>query len=665
MFIQEVRVKNFRSILDETLPCDPLTALVGRNGSGKSSFLSALELFYDQSPGITAEDFYSEDTTQDIEIAVTFAGLSAEEKEFFSAYVHNEVLTIVRVFSDPLKGKSGNYHGMPLRNPEFTCVREAGGKRDITNKYNEIRGVQEYSSLPSVRSGDAALAALEDWESQNPGLCSPRRDEGQFFGFAQVGRGYLGRYTRFIHIPAVRDAQEDATESRGSSVTEIMDLVVRNALVNRKDLEGFKQQTQDRYREIMDLENLTELNDLEHGLSNTLQSYVPDASVLLRWSEFADIDIPMPRAQIRLREDGYESTVERTGHGLQRAFIVTMLQHLVAAQGAEVTPGDESLAEDASLESGDTLLPSLVLAIEEPELYQHPSRQRHLASVLLKLATGAIPGVAKNTQVIYTTHSPLFVDLDRFDQIRVLRKVPHRTDMPKVTQLKRADMDAVADKLWNAKGKQGNRFTAETLRPRLEALMTPWMNEGFFADVAVLVEGEDDRAAILGAAKSMNREFDSMGIAVIPCSGKVSLDRPLVIFRQLGVPVYVVWDGDFSDSRAKPEDNKYLLRLLGQTEQDYPDFVGDTCACFKVKLEETLEYEIGDDLFERLLAKAQGDFGISKKNQALKNPKVIQSILENARPCGKISSSLRNIVENIIALKNQSLQATITEEGVS
>ena len=41
MLIQNVQVKNFRSILNESLPCDSLTALVGRNGSGKSSFLNA------------------------------------------------------------------------------------------------------------------------------------------------------------------------------------------------------------------------------------------------------------------------------------------------------------------------------------------------------------------------------------------------------------------------------------------------------------------------------------------------------------------------------------------------------------------------------------------------------------------------------------------------
>ena len=71
MLIKEVRVKNFRSILDESLPCESLTALVGRNGAGKSAFLSALELFYGASSVVTPEDFYAGDTSEDIEIEVT------------------------------------------------------------------------------------------------------------------------------------------------------------------------------------------------------------------------------------------------------------------------------------------------------------------------------------------------------------------------------------------------------------------------------------------------------------------------------------------------------------------------------------------------------------------------------------------------------------------
>ena len=646
-------MKNFRSILDESLPCDSLTALVGRNGSGKSSFLSALELFYDQSPRVTAEDFYSEDTSHDIEITVTFGDLSDEAKELFVRYIDNDTMTVVRVFSDPTTTKSGTYHGMRLQNPDFVCVRNAGGNRAIGDKYREIRETEKYSSLPTIRSAADALEAMDNWEEQNPTECSRLRDNGQFFGFTQVGQGYLGRHTKFIHVPAVRDAQDDVTENRGSPVTEIMDLVVRNALTNRKDVEAFQQRTQDQYKEIMDSTKIEEFDVLQSRLSNTLQSYVPDAGVILQWSDLAEISIPMPRALVKLHEDGYESTVDRTGHGLQRAFIVTMLQHLAAARETEVASEDSAPAEDTNSEPSSTVLPSLVLAIEEPELYQHPSRQRHIASVLLELSKGTIPGVAKQSQVVYTTHSPLFVGLDRFSQIRVLRKMPYGDGAPKITHLKKTDMDAVAHELQQANESQGTEFTAETLLPRLQALMTPWMNEGFFADLVVLVEGEDDRTAILGVAKSMHHDFDRLGVTVIPCFGKNNLDRPLTIFRQLGIPVYVVWDGDHNSSEAKPEDNRYLLRLLGRAEQDWPSFVEDFGACFKVNLEKTLSDEIGSDLFERLLSKTKSDFGISKKAQALKNPVVIQHIVEEATLCGKTSTTLKGIVDNIIARKNQ------------
>ena len=648
-------MKNFRSILNESLPCDSLTALVGRNGSGKSSFLSALELFYNPTTKVTPEDFYNEDVSKDIEIMVTYSHLNAEATSLFSPYVDNDRLVVVRVFTDPQSGKSGTYHGSRPQNPDFTGIRNAASANPKRQKYREIRDTAKYSSLPSANSADAALQALAEWEAQNPEQCRPLRDDGQFFGFTQVAQGYLGRYTKFIHVPAVRDALDDAIEKRGSSVTEIMDLVVRSALAVRDDVEEFKQRTQEKYHEVMDPKKLTELDGLADDLSKTLQSYVPDAKVILHWSELSNISIPMPEAEVKLREDDYESRVERTGHGLQRAFIITMLQHLNAARIAGTEPEDETTKEDEiETKSSDLQLPGLVLAIEEPELYQHPSRQRHLASVLFDLAKGVIPGVAENTQVIYTTHSPLFVGLDRFDQIRVLRKASQSDGRPKTTQLKKADMESVAKELWHASGRQDKMFTVDTLKPRLQSIMTPLMGEGFFADVVVLVEGEGDRAAILGYAMSTNYDFDSLGIAVIPCSGKSSIDRPLIIFRQLGISVYVAWDGDYGGNDARPEDNRYLLRLLGKPELDWPAFVGDTSACFKVELEKTLEDEIGSEPFAQWLKEAQQDFGIAKKEHALKNPAILEYVVGKAVSSSKTSMSLESIVENIIDLWKKS-----------
>lgn len=652
MIIRSVHVRNFRSILDERLDCDNLTVLVGRNGTGKSSFLRALQMFYDPKAVVTAEDFYAEDTSKEIEIAVTFTNLSGEARSLFAPYLEGDNLTVARVFSLPAK-KSGTYHGMRLQNADFTPVREAGGKREILAKYKELQQQVAYSALPVVKNADDALEAMKQWETANPSNCVKQRDDGQFFGFTEVGSGYLGRHTRFIHVPAVRDASDDATEGKGSCVTEIMDLVVRRTLASRTEFVTLKDETQKKYREIMDPSKLTELSDLQTQLSETLRYYAPEANVSMEWAKLADIDFPMPKAEVKLYEDGYKASVQRTGHGLQRAFILTMLQQLVAAKGVEAVT-EQGFASEAEIsDQGKPPLPGLVLAIEEPELYQHPSRQRHMADVLLKLSQGMIPGVAKRTQVLYSTHSPLFVGLDRFDQIRLLRKVDDIAGKPRVTKAVKAELVAVAEEIWVAGGRQGSKYTADTLRPRLQALMTPWVNEGFFADVAVLVEGEDDRAAILGVAASMGHNFDSEGISVIPCTGKNNLDRPLVIFRRLRVPVYVIWDGDYGEADAKPEDNRRLLRLIGQSEEDWPCGVKDHYACFKTKLETTLEEEIGKDIFEQLLSEAQTQVGIPRKKDALKNPIVLQRIVEKASAEGKISATLKGIVEKIIALKPQ------------
>ncbi|GAI99829.1 unnamed protein product, partial [marine sediment metagenome] len=70
----------------------------------------------------------------------------------------------------------------------------------------------------------------------------------------------------------------------------------------------------------------------------------------------------------------------------------------------------------------------------------------------------------------------------------------------------------------------------ESLKARMVAIMTPWINEGYFADVAVLVEGEDDRSAIIGTALSMGIDLEAEGIAIIPCGGKENIDRPFLVF---------------------------------------------------------------------------------------------------------------------------------------
>ncbi|MCH8120356.1 MAG: AAA family ATPase, partial [Planctomycetes bacterium] len=273
---------------------------------------------------------------------------------------------------------------------------------------------------------------------------------------------------------------------------------------------------------------------------------------------------------------------------------------------------------------------NLILGIEEPELYLHPSRQRHVARILLQLAEGSIPGVAQRTQVIYGTHSPLFVGIDRGDKVRVLRKVEVGKDQPQEARVSAATMDDINRTLEQASNAPAGSYTAVSTRARLKTIMTPWMNEGFFAHVVVLVEGEEDRALLMGAAAMEDIDFDSLEISVIPAGGKRSLDRPAAIFKGLNIPTYIIWDSDSGKNGAKPEDNHRLLRLCEQEVEDWPSQIASHFACFERNFGATVSDEIGEELWNQLLIESRDHFEYPENDSAQKNPAVVERVVRKA-----------------------------------
>jgi putative ATP-dependent endonuclease of the OLD family len=129
------------------------------------------------------------------------------------------------------------------------------------------------------------------------------------------------------------------------------------------------------------------------------------------------------------------------------------------------------------------------------------------------------------------------------------------------------------------------------------------------------------------------------------------LDRPATIFKQLGIPVYIIWDSDKGDSEADPKENHKLLRLMNQPEEDWPSRIEGNFACFESNLETTLSNEIGAKYFEDRLTECRNGFCIPKKKHAIKNPTVIQTIIHKAQEEGRTSKTLNDIIEKIFALK--------------
>ena len=548
MRINTIRVENFRSIRRETLACDDLTALVGANGAGKSAFLRALLVFQDKQK-VAAEDFYGRDTGRDIEIAVTFAELSAAARKKFAKYIQNGELEVVRVCRYNDNGSiESTLHGTSLRNPAFAAVRAAHTAPDALREYNSLRKSQEYAALPACASRKAAIAELEKWEGDNPDKCERSADDGRFFGFAEVGEGYLGRFVRILYVPAVREASGDGAEGgRGSVMHELLELTVKGALSKSDRFAKFQEDVNAIYEMARDVKGLPEVRRLEADIGGTLGMLARGARVDLVWS-LQPPGVGLPTATARLEEDGYSATIDRTGHGLQRAFIIAMLSRLHRAQAG----GDGR--------DGDAGEPSIVLAIEEPELYQHPTRARHIAGLLSSISREGFEGVAASVQVIYTTHSPHFVGADRIGQIRLVRKVDGEEGMPKVTRVWSTTMAKIQERLRNA-GAAGHA-DPDKLEHDFDRILTPLMNEGFFARTVVLVEGDSDRIAVTRAAEMLGTPLDERGAAVIPCGSKSGLPGPYAMFKNLGKRVYLVWDGD-NNRPSEKRRNRHLWSLLG------------------------------------------------------------------------------------------------------
>jgi predicted ATP-dependent endonuclease of OLD family len=186
--------------------------------------------------------------------------------------------------------------------------------------------------------------------------------------------------------------------------------------------------------------------------------------------------------------------------------------------------------------------------------------------------------------------------------------------------------------------------------------MTPWVNEGFFADVVVLVEGETDRAAILGAALLRNIDLESQGIAIIPCGGKDSIDRPFLVFSGLDIPTYVIFDADATcdqqDLGKVAKSNRMLQRLLGSRNPvDFPQtLIGRDYAVFQSDLSRTVRDAVGEEIYvNKVWTEFQRDRGYPKLTHAQKAPAFVTKVLEEARAAGIEIRQLDDVVESILA----------------
>jgi len=123
--------------------------------------------------------------------------------------------------------------------------------------------------------------------------------------------------------------------------------------------------------------------------------------------------------------------------------------------------------------------------------------------------------------------------------------------------------------------------TKEALRQRFRRFYDPAKNEGFFARRIVLVEGGTEVYALPIYFDAIGFNVDREEVAILSAGSVDALDYLYIIFNELGIPCYVIFDADKpaedfdvanlsadrrQDLRAKHRRNVQWLELFGAPE---------------------------------------------------------------------------------------------------
>lgn len=635
MRISKLRIQNFRSFDDEEIHFDEYNCFVGPNGAGKSTVLTALNILfrYDEGPGsvttLAREDFHLKQTRRPVQISATFTDIEPEAAQELSAYVRQDQLVIKAVaeWDEVSQSASVEQKGVRLVMRDFAPYFEAdesgASAADLKGIFRDLR--KEYPELPDVYVKAEMRGALREYEENHSEKCELVDSGDQFYGWSR-GQNKLKKYLQWVYIPAVKDATEEQEEGRNTALGELLGRSIRQKVDFSDSLEELKQDVAERYQGL-----LAKQNSLLEGLATSIQTRLREwahsgANVELRWRYDPDksVSVQDPNATIRVGEGEFLGEVMRVGHGMQRSFLVALLQELA------------SNTEDAEHE------PTLILAIEEPELYQHPPQARHLAGVFETLA-------ASNSQVLLTSHSPYFISAEGVPSVRMTRRQTGNGG----TRVTGVTLEEVSERLAAALEKEPQKPTA--LMSKIHQIMRPAQREIFFARVPVLMEGPEDIAFISSHLHLAGYwdDFRRLGCHLVACGGKGAMSRPLAVALSFDVPAFVVFDADIDQEKdGQPEkhrrDNSCLLRLLGYDDVDpLPTATvwKPQAVVWPHRIASTVEEDVGAEPWEEARERARGrtDEEVGDKDALL-----VTAAMEELHEASNLPQSLTKLTETLL-----------------
>lgn len=584
----------------------------------------ALQLFFEASPKWTADDFHRREADT-IEIVITFDNLTSREREEFGTAAQGDQLTISRTLSND-KDTNLTYSVLAQTYEPFNAVRSQTNKTTARAAFNAL--ANETEGLKRAANAEQMIEHMLSWEQDNPGSLSPSYVRG-FFGAPNVANGKLRKKTNLHFVPAVANVAEETSDSKRSPIINLLADIAKQTFENRQEVKDFIEKTQAEFEGIVAPDNFPQLGTISQNLTSTIQRYYSDSRLLADWQSDEGVKFSYPRPVIKVEDGGFLSGLENVGHGLQRAALFSVIEFLAQSNAEENGEEFEEAQSD------------IILLIEEPEIYQHPHKQKLISDAFRTVCEGFSAATGIRFQVVFATHSEKFVDIGNFHTARIVRKevddgvVQHRISAMTLGACSEyfanlLDRDPMSDQAFRAKL---HIFSRE-------------LCEGFFAQKVILVEGVTDKAILEGIYKAQGRDNISEGIVIVSADGKTKMDKPFYIFNKLGIPTYAVFDSDANSGDKNPVANRLLQSIAGvDNPTDYPHGCFDHFAAFERNLEGYTKHVTGD-AWQETFQTVANDLELHLKD-ICKTPQAVNEVVTRLRKNGADFLMFDEIIQKV------------------
>lgn len=609
MKLTYLRVINFRSCKDLSLELGGMHALVGGNNAGKSSVLRALDFLFNPSArSINEESFWNKNTSLEIRVEAQFTDLSDGEQEALRPYLQDDGTFFmarsarmdqahvdITQESDQTQGKVtiGQHYRKSVPEPEWLRESAING-----NRINDWWKSKEYLRINGANFADVLgdkKPTVAEWKTKAREFVASQvgvvphetawTDNPQ--GYANILKGTLPFY---VLVPAVRDVTEESKATKSSPFGRLLSALLASIDPSQRSaVEKSLGQVAIQMNRVGGRDRIPLISDTEKSLNTLLSDFFADCDLEIEFeTPSLEAILGMPRLFV---DDGFRTAIENKGHGLQRAVIFTILRRYA----------------DHMTASAEGKKRNLILGVEEPELYMHPQAQRTVRRVFARIKDAG-------DQVFFTTHSSLLIDVAYFDEIIRLERCTDIADDKKavVTRAAQLPMHRMVKDIEMRIPKLSGKVTADSVRDLYSHAYNPRRSEGFFASKIILVEGLTEEYSLPIYAEALPEcSFDLLGISVVECGGKGSMDRLYRVFNELRIPCYMIldYDQDNKDTNIVAK-SRELLAFAG-LEEVIPDpvLIDDSIACFSKTWETNLRCEVPD--WDDLTREAKTNLGLS------------------------------------------------------